>query len=154
MRFAETEYKLVAGIPNSFEYYTEINNVSILRLKFRTGVKIYDLGTISNKITGSNTDPDNNNTNELDLLGGLKDLGDKLGIPVWLIILFIVIIFLVILLPVLGLIFPVVGQALKVVFKAIGKLIKWLFNALVWIISLPIKVIVWIVNKCKGGGTA
>ncbi len=154
LRFAETEYKLVAGIPNSFEYYTEINNVSILRLKFRTGVKIYDLGTISNKITGSNTDPDNNNTNELDLLGGLKDLGDKLGIPVWALILIAVLIFLAILLPVLGLIFPVVGQALKVVFKAIGKLIKWLFNALVWIISLPIKGIVWIVNKCKGGGTA
>lgn len=153
LRFAETEYKLVAGIPNSFEYYTEINNVSILRLKFRTGVKIYDLGTISNKITGDNV-PGNNNTEELDPLGWLKNLVEKLGIPVWALILIIVLIFLAILLPVLGLIFPVVGQALKVVFKAIGKLIKWLFNALVWIISLPIKGIVWIVNKCKGGGTA
>lgn len=159
LRFVETDYIYKTGASSGLvvidtEEYTKIEKVTILRLKFRTGIKIYDLGTISNMITGSNTNPDNNNTNELDLLGWLKDLGDKLGIPVWLIILFIVIIFLAILLPVLGLIFPVVGQVLKVVFKAIGKLIKWLFNALVWIISLPIKGIVWIVNKCKGGGTA
>ncbi len=163
LRFVETDYIYKTGASSGLvvidtEEYTKIEKVTILRLKFRTGIKIYDLGTISNKITGSNTDPDNNNTNELDPLGWLWrkicELAEKLGIPVWALILIVVLIILAILLPILGLIFPVVGQALKVVFKAIGKLIKWLFNALVWIISLPIKGIFLIVNKCKGGGSA
>ena len=157
LRFIETSYSYVYSGATDREEYTKISEVTILRLKFRTGVKIYDLGTISNKITEDNI-PGNNNTNELDPLGWvwrkICEFLEKLGIPVWALILIIVLIFLAILLPVLGLIFPVVGQALKVVFKAIGKLIKWLFNALVWIISLPIKGIVLIVNKCKGGGSA
>lgn len=152
LRFTNTEYQ-TETYPAHYENYTDVSNVSILRLKFRTGVKIYDLGTISNKITGDNV-PGNNNTEELDPLGWLKNLIEKLGIPVWALILIVVLIFLAISLPILGLIFPVIGQALKVVFKAIGKLIKWLFNALVWIISLPIKGIFLIVNKCKGGGSA
>ncbi len=163
LRFVESDYTYKSGASSGLividtEEYTKIEEVSILRLKFRTGKDLYDLGAVSNKITGSYTDPDNNNTNELDPLGWLWrkicEFLEKLGIPVWAFILIIVLIFLAILLPVLGLIFPVVGQALKVVFKAIGKLIKWLFNALVWIISLPIKCIVLIVNKCKGGGSA
>ncbi len=157
LRFSETSYSYVYSGATDREEYTKISEVTILRLKFRTGVKIYDLGTISNKITEDDI-PGNNNTNELDPLGWvwrkICEFLEKLGIPVWAFILIIVLIFLAILLPVLGLIFPVVGQALKVVFKAIGKLIKWLFNALVWIISLPIKGIVLIVNKCKGGGSA
>ena len=163
LRFVETDYIYKTGASSGLvvidtEEYTKIEKVTILRLKFRTGIKIYDLGTISNKITGSNTNPDNNNTNELDPLGWLWrklcELADKLGIPVWLIILFIVIIFLAILLPVLSLIFPVVGQVLKVALKAVGKAVVWIFKALVWIVVLPIKGIVLLVNKCKGGGSA
>lgn len=151
LRFVETKYNFVnSGMAGCSETYTKIENVSILRLKFLTNGRLYDLGTVSNKITGDNV-RDGGQSNKWDIFGWLAD---KSGIPVWALILIIVLIFLAILLPVLGLIFPVVGQALKVVFKAIGKLIKWLFNALVWIISLPIKGIVLIVNKCKGGGFA
>ncbi len=151
LRFVETKYNFVnSGMAGCSETYTKIENVSILRLKFVTNGRLYDLGAVSNKITSDNV-PDGGQSNKWDVFGWFVD---KSGIPVWAFILIIVLIFLAILLPVLGLIFPVVGQALKVVFKAIGKLIKWLFNALVWIISLPIKGIVWIVNKCKGGGTA
>lgn len=62
LRFCETVYTYKTGassglIPIDIEEYTKIEQVSILRLKFRTGVKIYDLGVISNKITGSNTRP-------------------------------------------------------------------------------------------------
>ena len=162
LRFVETDYTYKSGASSGItiidtEEYTNISNVSILRLKFRTGIRIYDLGVISNKVTGDDV-PGNNNTNEYAgffewLWRKICEFAEKLGIPVWALILIIVLIFLAILLPVLGLIFPVVGQALKVLFKAIGKLIKWLFNALVWIISLPIKGILWIVKKCKGGGS-
>lgn len=163
LRFVETDYTYKSGASSGItiidtEEYTNISNVSILRLKFRTGIRIYDLGVISNKITGDDV-PGNNNTNEYAgffewLWRKICEFAEKLGIPVWALILIIVLIFLAILLPILGLIFPVVGQALKIIFKAICKLIKWLFNALVWIITLPIKCIVWIINKCKGGGSA
>lgn len=161
LRFYETDYTYKTGsssglITYDTEKYTAIEQVTVLRLKFRTGVKIYDLGTVSSKITGSNIAPDNKNTDELDPLGWLWrklcELADKLGIPVWVIILFIVIIFLAVLLPVLSLIFPVVGQVLKIVLKAVIKTLEWLLKLLCWIITLPIKGIVWIVNKCKKGG--
>ena len=162
LRFSETDYLYETGassglITYDIEKYTNISNVSILRLKFRTGVKIYDLGVISNKITGDNI-PGNNNTNEYAgffewLWRMICELAEKLGIPVWVFILIIVVILLAILLPILGLIFPPVGQILKLVIKAVIKAVEWLFNALVWIISLPIKAIVWIVNKVKGGGS-
>ncbi len=157
LRFIETSYSYVYSGATDREEYTKISEVTILRLKFRTGVKIYDLGTISNKITEDNI-PGNNNTNELDPLGWLWrkicELAEKLGIPVWALILIVVLIILAILLPILGLIFPVVGQVLKVALKAVGKAIVWLFKALVWIVSLPIIFIVWMIEKIKGGGSA
>ncbi len=153
LRFYETSFNTFWDGMGGYTDYIEVTNVTILRLKFITNGRLYDLGAVSNKITGDNI-PGGGEKDTFDPFRWLKDLVEKLGIPVWALILIIVLIFLAILLPVLGLIFPVVGQALKVIFKAIGKLIKWLFNALVWIISLPIKGIVWIVNKCKGGGTA
>ena len=128
-----------------------------MRLKFRTGIKIYDLGVVSNKITGDNI-PDNNNTNELDPLGWLWrkicELAEKLGIPVWLLLLIILLPFIGIILTILSIIFPVVRQALKFVLKAIVKAVEWLLKALIWIIELPFKGIAWIINKCKGGGSA
>ena len=57
MRFVETPYIYNSGSTDR-EEYTKISNETILRLKFRTGIKIYDLGVVSNKITGDNI-PDN-----------------------------------------------------------------------------------------------
>lgn len=159
IRFLDTPCnKTSAGLSGLKFCYTKVTNVTILRLKFRTGIKIYDLGTISNKITGSSTIPDNDNNNEIDPLGWLGRLFDKLanalGIPTWVIYLIIALLLLGVLLPILGFIFPVVGQTLKVVINFIGKLLLWLLKAIIWIIELPFKGIVWIINKCKGGGSA
>lgn len=156
LRFVETPYIYNSGSTDR-EEYTKISNETILRLKFRTGIKIYDLGVVSNKITGDNV-PDNNNTNELDPLGWLWrkicELAEKLGIPVWLLLLMILLPFIGIILTILSIIFPVVRQALKFVLKVIVKVIEWILKALIWIIELPFKAIVWIINKCKGGGSA
>lgn len=151
LRFVETKYTFVnSGMAGCTETYTKIENISILRLKFVTNGRLYNLGVISNKITGDDV-PDGGQSNKFDVLGWLAD---KLGIPEWLIILIIVLIILAIALPILGLIFPVVGQVLKLAFKGIIKALEWLIKAIIWIIELPFKGIVWIVNKCKGGGSA
>ncbi len=159
LRFYETDYKYTAtGSHFDIEEYTEVTNVTILRLKFVTGFKLYDLGAVSGKLTGSNTEWDNTNPNELDPLGWFgrlfKKLADLLGIPVWAIYLIIALLLLGILLPILCLIFPPVWAVVKVIFKAVWNFIEWLFEAIIWIIALPFKGIVWIVNKIKGGGSA
>ncbi len=159
LRFYETDYKYTAtGSHFDIEEYTEVSNVTILRLKFVTGFKLYDLGAVSNKLTGSNTEWDNTNPNESDPLGWLgrlfKDLAEKLGIPEWVLILIIVLLVLAILMPILGLIFPPLGQILKLALKGIIKALEWLVKAIIWIIALPFKCIIWIVNKVKGGGSA
>ncbi len=153
LRFYETSFNSYWDGTGGYTDYTDVSNVSILRLKFITNGRLYDLGTVSNKITGDGI-PGGGEKDTFDAFRWLEDLGNKLGIPAWVFILIIVLLILAIALPILSLIFPVVGQALKVVFKAIGKVIEWIFKALVWIIELPFKGIAWIINKCKGGGNA
>lgn len=159
LRFYESDYKYMStGSHFDIEEYTKVTEVTILRLKFITGFKLYDLGAVSSKITGSNTEWDNTNPNESDFFGWLgrlfKKLAEKLGIPEWVLILIIVILVLAILMPILGLIFPPLGQILKLVLKGIIKALEWLIKAIIWIIVLPFKCIVLIVNKVKGGGSA
>ena len=60
LRFAETDYKLVPGVSGvNHSYYTEVSNVSILRLKFESEGITYNLGVIDNKQSGD-LNPDNN----------------------------------------------------------------------------------------------
>ncbi len=55
LRFAETKYDYDV---NGYYYYTDISEVTILRLKFKTNNVTYNLGVVDNKQTGSST-PDN-----------------------------------------------------------------------------------------------
>ena len=51
LRFVETSFG-AAGVGAGTKYdYTEIANVTILRLKFETDGKVYNMGTVMNKIT-------------------------------------------------------------------------------------------------------
>lgn len=54
LRFAETSYSLSSGADGStFVSSTIVGDVTILRLKFETDGVTYNLGTIDNKVTGS-----------------------------------------------------------------------------------------------------
>ncbi len=58
LRFADTDYTryvndTIMGIVGYTEYYTEISEVTILRLKFLKSGKVYNLGVVDNKQTGS-----------------------------------------------------------------------------------------------------
>lgn len=76
LRFCETDYKWYRppASPGGYyvEEYTEISNVTILRLKFETAGKTYNLGAVSD-IGHADTTPGNNNTEELGSLGEVTD---------------------------------------------------------------------------------
>lgn len=53
LRFAETGYSLNSGYGSVTSFSTLVGDVTILRLKFETDGKVYNLGVIDNKQTGS-----------------------------------------------------------------------------------------------------
>lgn len=135
LRFLETEYvESSTGIASS-DSWTELSSVSVLRLKFITNGRVYNLGAVSNEVTGSGK-PGNNNTDEI--LGIWDWLTQETGVPQWLWkTLFSVVIIAVVLL-VLSLIFPPFAQIMLVVLKGI-----W------WVICLPFKGVAALVQKIK-----
>lgn len=148
LRFKETRRAIKEDIlsTHSTLYWSEISNVSILRLKFVTDGKVYNLGVVSDKVTGDNISG-NNNTNEI---AGLFEWLERVtGVPQWVLKLLAAIIPLAILLPILSAIFPVVGQVLALVFGALLKAFIWLFKGLLWLVCLPFKGIAALVRKIK-----
>lgn len=107
------------------EYGTKVSEVAILRLKFVTDGIVYNLGAVSDKVTGDNI-PGNDNTNEWDIP---EFFGDGLFGLSWetLIMIAAGIVLLIILMPFL----PTIA------------------SIIVWIISLPFKLIAGIVNGIK-----
>lgn len=153
LRFYETTFNSFWDGMGGYTDYTDVSDVSILRLKFMTNGKLYDLGAVSSKVSGDNI-PGGGETDTFDPFRWLKDLTEKTGIPEWGWILIIVLIILAIAAPILALVFPVVGQAIKALFKFIVWLVSWLLKALIWLIELPFKAVIWLVQKItdKGGG--
>lgn len=124
LRFYDTTYTQTHSADdwNDYvaRYFTEVNNVSILRLKFETNGKVYNLGVVDNKQSGS-IFPANND-------GGLE----------WWEILLIVIAVVVVLslaLKILSLFVPFFGVLLQ---------------GLLFIITSPFRLIIWIVKKIRG----
>ena len=83
LRFAETNYSLsgYSTTGSTFENYTLVGDVTILRLKFETDGITYNLGTIDNKQTGGK-DP----SNKTDIDVSLNDTGKKLAALIMLIL--------------------------------------------------------------------
>ena len=143
LRFAETAYSK-SILPGSYgtvydESKTIVTSVSILRLHFKSAGKVYNLGVVDDKRSGD--DVPGNEDPPFDFWQWLADL---LNIPVWAAKLIVygvgALIVFAIALPILSLIFPVVGQVVKIVLKAI-----W------WVISAPFRFIGWIIRKIRGG---
>ncbi len=93
LRFAETEYKSAPSVTGvTYNYYTKVSDVSILRLKFETDGITYNLGVIDNKQTGS----DNPGNIQKTLLDKIINIVIKVIIFIVGIILFVELIKLVI----------------------------------------------------------
>ena len=119
LRFSETPY--VYGTLGLTETFCRVENVSLLRLKFESFGKVYNLGVVDNKTTGKVT-PDNKNWWN-DLIASILAI---LGAIV-------VIALLVLFFPILR---PVVGAVLN----GIWFVIKNIFIGLWWLISAPFSV--------------
>ncbi len=156
LNFYETEYKCEAGgkdvlitclLPFGF-IWTIVNSctttgalvsdVTLLRLEFETDNKVYNLGVVSDKQTGSE-DPIGGEWDQIkDFFKGNSDW--------W--IYFIVIAAALILLPtILGLCIPAVGKVLVLLLNGLGSFILWLLSGVWWLICLPFKGIVALCKK-------
>lgn len=164
LNFYETEYMCEAGgkdvlisclIPFGFILTignalsatgTIVSDVTLLRLEFDYDGKIYNLGVVSDKQTGSRV-PTNGGFDFFDWLA------DSLGIPVWaakaLVYGIAALVVLAIALPVLSLVFPVFGQVLKTLFGALWTGVVWLLKGILWFVLLPFKGIAVLVRKIK-----
>ena len=111
LRFYESDYQLVNSA-TSYEYVTEVTDVTLLRLKFETNGVVYNLGVVDNKQSGDLT-PDNNPPE-----------------PWWkkIVKLLLLILILVVLVPLLPWIFVALFQILKYIFLGLWKLISLPFN--------------------------
>lgn len=118
LRFYETEYKQTYNDWYTQWESTNVSEVSILRLKFETNGKIYNLGVVDNKQTGDRN-PDNNNTFEFDF----SNWG-KLNWLKWVLAIVAVILLCVFLAPLLPYIIQAVIWVVLLPFKAIGALFK------------------------------
>ena len=117
LTFEVTEYYMIANDNFYQEKYTRIGDVTILRLKFKTDGKIYNLGVVDNKQTGS---PDPSITFEK------QEWWQKIMMVLMLILLLLALMF----------IWPIVSP----VFRVIGIGIKNIFKILIWILMLPSKL--------------
>ena len=99
LRFAETSYSLNSGYGSVTSFSTLVGDVTILRLKFETDGKVFNLGVVDNKQTGSDK-PVNEETVTVTVKEDFKRILS--------IILLVLIILL--LLPVIRLIFKGIGK--------------------------------------------
>jgi len=129
VRFAVTDYAFTdhynLTVPYSEYDYTTVGEVSILRLAFKTENKVYNLGVVDNKQTGSD-DPVNETET---VISFTDDFLNMVKILLGLIALCILCMFIS---PILSIVIPIV---------------KFIINAIIWVISLPFKLIATLFKK-------
>lgn len=143
LRFAVTEWGYFVSQGEYFqtidEHHTIVGDVTILRLKFMTDGKVYNLGVVDNKQTGSST-PDNETEVETEIdweyiWSQIKAFMEKIGKVLILIVLIVVI--------------GAVLSLLSFLFPVVGKLLSALFHILWFLICLPFKLIGKLFKKKK-----
>lgn len=117
------------------KFYTVVEDVLILRLKFETDGVPYNLGVIDDMISGD-LEPDNNNQNELDLipdwakdlLKKIEDLFAKFGEKIEKIIQVIALVLILCVLNFFLPIFKIIFNILRIILKIIYYIIVFPFN--------------------------
>ena len=121
LRYCETDY-----IEEGYAYYREnrtiCGDVTILRLKFETDGKIYNLGVVSNK-TNEDSDP----INSVSVKYGLGDIFNNIDDLIKLILGIIAIVLLLI---ILGPVLPMIINLIVLLLKSILKIISLPFKAI------------------------
>lgn len=146
--FAETNYEYTSSSSQLIrKKYTEVSDVSILRLKFETNGKVYNVGVVDGKQTNSGNPSNEPNTLLSRFFGIWEKIWNALkrffmGHSKWWVYLIVAVVALFVGLPILCAFIPVVG-------KIIGKALLWILKGLWWLISLPFRAIAALVRKIK-----
>ncbi len=151
INFLETDYTVPLGADNAaamfggavgmlyngFELFfgaTLVKEVAVLRLEFEVDGKHYNLGAVSNVVTGPET-PRDEVGNAIDEF--FKDLIEALAKVPWWVWLIIFAIIAIIVIAILALFFPVAQQILVVILQVLKKVGAGLW----WFICLPFKAL-------------
>lgn len=129
------------------DYGTRVSDVTILRLKFEYEGQVYNLGAVANKTTEGDMP---SNTDISATVGLFEWLANKTGVPQWTWVVILIVLLLLILLPILSLVFPLVGVVLKSAITVLSTAVKYLLLGLWWLVCLPFRGIVAIVRKIQG----
>lgn len=165
LRFVETTRLVINGGMSTTMFWTDISEVSILRLKFVSDGVTYNLGAVSDKVTEGDS-PDNPTIpirNDLTfwkyvwncivrLFNGTATLTEQI---VAVITLFIALLILPAILTILSLFFPAVRKFMKSALNSLWTFVKYLFIGIWYIITAPFRLIAWLIGRKKndGGGS-
>lgn len=156
LRFTETDCTFIYdGSDQGNNYWSEVSNVTVLRLKFKSAGMVYNLGAVSDKVTGDNKP--GNIQPEFDFwryvwncvvkfFQGKADFVESL---VAIVAILVVLVLLPLGVFVLSMVFPAFGAVVKAIFKGLWTLLVWLVKGLLWLICLPFKGIAVLVRKIK-----
>lgn len=144
-------------VGHSFEISgTKVSNVSILRLKFVTNGKTYNLGAVSDKVTGD--DIAGNAPAKIGFFAYIwrcivrlfKGTASIIEGLVAVVAILVVLVLLPVLLIVLSLVFPAFRAVLLWIVKGVGYVCKYLCIGLWYVISAPVRLVIGIVHKIRG----
>ncbi|MDE7263241.1 MAG: hypothetical protein K2N64_01090 [Anaeroplasmataceae bacterium] len=119
LRFTETDYSSSGFQTSAHAYYTEVTDVTILRLHFYSKGVVYNLGVIADRVSGTNI-PSNNNTNELDF-SPVVDMFQKI----------LAVIGVLVLLAITAYAFPIVSTFFSVCYKVTKKIVNFILSLLI-----------------------
>ena len=114
---------------------TNVSEVTILRLEFWSRLRLYNLGVVSDKVTGDDK-PGNNDTNETLSLFDWLEQQTGVSASVWKALLILIIV-------------AIVVSILSALFPPVAQIVLWLLKALWWLISAPFKGIAALIEKAK-----
>ena len=150
LRFYETERKTVGDYKTKQVSSSQIADVTILRLKFKTDGELFNLGVVDNKQSPKPDQPPGNTDYKSpweQYIEFCQLLEELTGISyIFWAVFFIVLVFCV-LFGILSIFLPALRLALKVIFMVICKGISAVFKVLWWVICLPFRGIAALVKR-------
>ncbi len=153
LRFAETNItRTNLGLAGYNYSLSEVSDVTILRLHFLSYGKVFNLGVVDNKQSGSSVTKPDSPPNGLDgLLDRLRYVLDRietffawLGEHWWVIVVGVIVIAII-----AALIAGIIKFGARVAFKVLGTVLWWILKIIFYIVTLPVWLIIWGVRAIK-----
>lgn len=127
LRFYDSSYYLEGqtSLQSWTKEYTKVSDVTILRLKFVTDGKSYNLGIVDNKQTGSDIPFGSTSSNTYDLLAEVLNWIMGIGLLILLVVA----------------LFYFCPWVISLVGKGIGFVLKWVVTCLSWLVKIIWKLL-------------